>query len=500
MTQRKLIFLSYVSEDKEKVEALRRFLEGHGFLVWKDSASLELADDWLEQARECIEEQASAFIACFSKHTQTRPNNHQNTEIKIALERRAMQPAGTKWFFPALLDAGIRPPKWLSPTYSLENCHAVELYGPEHDSQLQELATMLHRIPPNSQGIVYANPTTKPTEVASRSVPLGSHPVDAVKLYMQYPAVRFTDLQALFMQWQNQIVRSIFAVQAPKVAPSEAKHLKERLWEDTSKLALALAYACLSRDESFHIEAEKVLKSVLVYTDQASTSTEPTDFAWLAPTNLLVGSCFGAVKSHNWKLVHDLSLRPGLFSHRPKREVPILQLVHPWRAFRDDPHGKEFLEHFSKESSRDFSENFSEEPSSRSEVLSEYSRTTHLRPGRLLPGELARLNLFESFKDQFEGPDFSSNYCLTQALLSCMSYDYIEHTGLSYPELRFAQHSSRWLPIIKLEMSQVDPFAVLEKQIKQLIDGGLFQGVYLRAENAIRRCREINTAMSARTI
>jgi hypothetical protein len=61
------VFLSYVREDSARAGRLQEILSGAGFAVWRDTTDLWPGEDWRRQIRAAIEQDALAFVACFSR-------------------------------------------------------------------------------------------------------------------------------------------------------------------------------------------------------------------------------------------------------------------------------------------------------------------------------------------------------------------------------------------------------------------------------------------------
>lgn len=79
-------FLSYVHEDKERVDRLHEALEAVGVSVWRDTKDLWPGQNWEDEIRAAIKSESLAFIACFSEHTAARTKTYQNAELVVCLQ------------------------------------------------------------------------------------------------------------------------------------------------------------------------------------------------------------------------------------------------------------------------------------------------------------------------------------------------------------------------------------------------------------------------------
>lgn len=97
------VFLSYASEDRPAVEAIREALESAGVDVWFDRDALKLGDAYEAKIRNNIEK-ASLFLAILSRNTLTPSRRFFRIEWDQA-ERVAVQvPASMRYIVPVAID------------------------------------------------------------------------------------------------------------------------------------------------------------------------------------------------------------------------------------------------------------------------------------------------------------------------------------------------------------------------------------------------------------
>ena len=78
-----LVFLSYASEDLERVDALRDVLQRHGIAVWKDKQNLHAGQYWMDQVQRFIEA-ADYFVFVQTDKMDERKDGVYNEEVLLA--------------------------------------------------------------------------------------------------------------------------------------------------------------------------------------------------------------------------------------------------------------------------------------------------------------------------------------------------------------------------------------------------------------------------------
>ena len=104
------VFISYVSEDVERATRLEDELKLAGIRVWRDKTSLRPGEDWKLEIKRAIDNEAFAFIACFSFNSQRREQTHYNEELLLAVERMRLLQPGARWLIPVRFDDCSLPP------------------------------------------------------------------------------------------------------------------------------------------------------------------------------------------------------------------------------------------------------------------------------------------------------------------------------------------------------------------------------------------------------
>jgi hypothetical protein len=105
---RPLVFLSYASEDVDRVGALRDLLRRHGITVWHDKQNLRAGQNWDDQIVRIIRA-ADYFVFVqtdrMDERDRQRLNGVYNRELKRAFERLEDLPFGTPYVFHVTMGA-----------------------------------------------------------------------------------------------------------------------------------------------------------------------------------------------------------------------------------------------------------------------------------------------------------------------------------------------------------------------------------------------------------
>jgi hypothetical protein len=96
------VFISYVSEDYDKIRKLSDVLESNGIKVWLDKEKLRSGVKWENAIIDAIKS-GIYFIACFSENSENKQKTFQRKEIRIALNELALMPDDKVWFIPVKL-------------------------------------------------------------------------------------------------------------------------------------------------------------------------------------------------------------------------------------------------------------------------------------------------------------------------------------------------------------------------------------------------------------
>lgn len=123
------VFLSYVREDGDRVDRVRRALEAADLPVWHDTDSLSPGQDWKLEIGAAIDRGSFAFIACFSEHSAARGRSYQNEELVLAVEQVRLRRPGDPWLIPVRFAEVDLPRIGLGAGRLLSDLHGVDLFG-----------------------------------------------------------------------------------------------------------------------------------------------------------------------------------------------------------------------------------------------------------------------------------------------------------------------------------------------------------------------------------
>ena len=108
------VFLSYASEDRQAVRAIRDALPAFGLEVWYDESALDGGDAWDQKIRRQIRE-CDYFMPVISAQTEARPEGYFRREWRLAVERTLDMADDHTFLLPVVIDdtpeAGARVPE-----------------------------------------------------------------------------------------------------------------------------------------------------------------------------------------------------------------------------------------------------------------------------------------------------------------------------------------------------------------------------------------------------
>jgi hypothetical protein len=96
------VFLSYVREDSEKIDQLRKALVARDIDVWMDQQSIEVGQQWGLSISQAIKS-ATFFIACFSDTSVHKPQSGMDKELTLAAEQLSLRSPESFWLIPVKL-------------------------------------------------------------------------------------------------------------------------------------------------------------------------------------------------------------------------------------------------------------------------------------------------------------------------------------------------------------------------------------------------------------
>lgn len=131
-------FVSYVRDDRHKIDRLCRELASLGVATWTDRNELTPGKRWKIAIGDAIRE-GSAFIACFSRSYERRRRTYMNEELTVAIEELRMRPRNHAWFLPVSLDGTSPPDLSIGGGESLTDIQSISL-ADDWDQGVERLA------------------------------------------------------------------------------------------------------------------------------------------------------------------------------------------------------------------------------------------------------------------------------------------------------------------------------------------------------------------------
>jgi hypothetical protein len=126
------VFISYVREDSARVDQLQQMLQAAGIAVWRDTSALRPGQDWQAEVRAAIA-RGTAFIVCFSEHTEIRDSSVLFDELAVAVDQMRKRAPGKVWLIPVRFSDCRLPDIDLGFGRTLRSLQWVDLFGDERE-------------------------------------------------------------------------------------------------------------------------------------------------------------------------------------------------------------------------------------------------------------------------------------------------------------------------------------------------------------------------------
>ena len=140
-------FISYVREDRERVDRLQEALVAAGIKVWRDTDNLRPGQDWKIEISQAISNGSLAFIACLSGNTARREKSYQNEELILAAEQMRLRRPDMTWLIPVRFDDCDIPRFDLGAGRTLSSLQSVDLFGDQWQHGTERLITTVLSMP-----------------------------------------------------------------------------------------------------------------------------------------------------------------------------------------------------------------------------------------------------------------------------------------------------------------------------------------------------------------
>jgi len=140
------VFISYAHEDLRKVENLQKRLQASGLQVWRDKTNIWPGQDWQEEIRKAISDDALAFVACFSRNSLAKPGGYIDEELSLAIEQLTQRNPAVPWLFPVRFDNSTIPDLMTGPTRTLNSLQRADLFGVHRDDELERLIVSIKKV------------------------------------------------------------------------------------------------------------------------------------------------------------------------------------------------------------------------------------------------------------------------------------------------------------------------------------------------------------------
>lgn len=335
----KHVFISYVHEDSDRVDALCAVLEAAGIPYWRDRKDLGPGDAWRAQIKSAIREGSLVFLACFSENSRSKNKSYMNEELTLAVEEFRLMPPGRVWLIPVRFDAGDVPDWDLGAGRVLSDLNYSDLFGDDHMAHAARLVTTVSRL----LGEKRPDPATALAAVEQATAADRADLLKRLTKEMLLDPTRRIELDDMV----SQEVQRVLSVIGDKewcsttlVGSNEERIVRvaeeaERLWQLTAPFCASLQVASRwASADGLAAWSAGIRSFVSTATKIESGNQSYLDLRHLPAVLAMMTATLGCTSSGNWEnlkaLVVDSSVRDR-YEQKPlrllKRRIPIHRSV-----------------------------------------------------------------------------------------------------------------------------------------------------------------------------
>ena len=117
MTDEPLIFLSYASQNRDRVLPFYDRMKSTGLNAWMDKHELKGGQDWDFEIKKALAQ--AAIIIAFLSHESVNKRGYVQRELKVALDQAETKLAGDIYLIPVLLDDDVTIPDQLAHLHAI---------------------------------------------------------------------------------------------------------------------------------------------------------------------------------------------------------------------------------------------------------------------------------------------------------------------------------------------------------------------------------------------
>jgi hypothetical protein len=129
------VFICYAREDSARADRLQRLLEDARIPVWRDKSCLWPGQNWKDEIRRAITDDALVFLACFSRKSTARESSWQNEELTLAVEELRLHRQGVTWLIPVRFDDCRIPDRLIGGGRTLATLQSADLFGRGYEQE-----------------------------------------------------------------------------------------------------------------------------------------------------------------------------------------------------------------------------------------------------------------------------------------------------------------------------------------------------------------------------
>lgn len=337
----KHVFISYVREDSEEVDALCAILEAAQIPYWRDRSALGPGDAWRAKIREAIRQGALVFLGCFSDKSQAKDKSYMNEELTLAVEEFRTMPPGRTWMIPVRFNDGDVPEWNLGAGRMLSDLNYCDLFGPNYTANAARLVTTILRLTDEKR----PDPAT-----ALAAVEQATHAGRAdllkrlTKEMLPDPArrIELDELVAQEVQRVMAVLNDADRVAGPLGGTNDEQVVRlvreaQELWALTEPFCASLQVAARWGTPDALAPWAHGLRSFIGAANKIQGGVQRLlELRHLPGMVGIVTATLAAGSSPRWDNVKTLVVDPTIRDRYEQKPLPILEATHPHKPFPTD--------------------------------------------------------------------------------------------------------------------------------------------------------------------
>lgn len=334
----KRVFVSYVREDGDEVDALCAVLEAAQIPYWRDRKNLGPGDAWRAKIRSAIRDGSLVFLACFSDNSRAKTKSYMNEELTLAVEEFRQMPPGRTWLIPVRFDPGDVPDWDLGAGRVLSDLNYSDLFGKEHTANAASLVTAINRL----LGEKHPSPATALAAVAQATDAHRSGLMKQLTKDMLLDASRRIELDDLVSQEVQRVLAVLKDTDryAGPLGANDAEAVMriaesvQKMWQLTEPFCFSLQVAARWGDPDSLLPWANGIKSFLAAAVKQDNGVDQLlAHRYIPATMAIMTATLACIPSQTWANLKALIIDPTVRDRYEQSMTALIDATDPHKIY-----------------------------------------------------------------------------------------------------------------------------------------------------------------------